>query len=120
METSIVCACSPSATCCTLTIVLLAAVPQSYQTDWEAILSRSPEPFIASVSKWMYPAAARGAAAVSHGESSVPTSINADGQQEAAGVPVPPPVATLPLVKEVLDTMRARLDALNLVQTDCK
>lgn len=27
--------------------------------DWEAILARSPEPFIQSVSPWLYPPAAR-------------------------------------------------------------
>ena len=32
---------------------------QNYQVDWEAILARSPEPFIQSVSPWLYPPAAR-------------------------------------------------------------
>ena len=34
-------------------------VLQNYQVDWEAILARSPEPFIQSVSPWLYPPAAR-------------------------------------------------------------
>ena len=34
-------------------------LPQNYQVDWEAILARSPEPFIQSVSPWLYPPAAR-------------------------------------------------------------
>lgn len=34
--------------------------PQGYQTDWEAILSQSVEPFLASVSAWLYPPEARG------------------------------------------------------------
>lgn len=36
---------------------------QGYQTDWEAILSQSVEPFIGSVSQWLYPPEARGEAA---------------------------------------------------------
>ena len=32
---------------------------QNYQVDWEAILSRSPMPFIQSVSPWLLPPAAR-------------------------------------------------------------
>ena len=32
---------------------------QDYQVDWEAILARSPTPFIQSVSPWLYPPAAR-------------------------------------------------------------
>lgn len=32
---------------------------QDYQVDWEAILARSPNPFIQSVSPWLYPPAAR-------------------------------------------------------------
>lgn len=32
---------------------------QNYQVDCEAILARSPEPFIQSVSPWLYPPAAR-------------------------------------------------------------
>ena len=32
---------------------------QNYQVDWEAILARSPEPFVQSVSPWLYPPAAR-------------------------------------------------------------
>ena len=38
-------------------------LPQSYQTDWEAILSTSPEDFIASVSAWMLPPEVTGAGA---------------------------------------------------------
>ena len=34
---------------------LLHGAHQAYQVDWEAILSRSAEPFIASVSSWLYP-----------------------------------------------------------------
>ena len=32
---------------------------QDYQVDWEAILARSPTPFIQSVSPWLYPPAAK-------------------------------------------------------------
>ena len=32
---------------------------QDYQVDWEAILARSPIPFIQSVSPWLYPPAAK-------------------------------------------------------------
>ena len=32
---------------------------QDYQVDWEAILARSPTPFIPSVSPWLYPPAAK-------------------------------------------------------------
>ncbi len=32
---------------------------QDYQVDWEAILARSPSPFIQSVSPWLYPPAAK-------------------------------------------------------------
>lgn len=32
-----------------------AAMPQHYQTDWEAILESRPASFIASVAPWMYP-----------------------------------------------------------------
>ncbi len=35
------------------------------QVDWEAILSENPEDFKASVSKWLYPPAAKGEDVVS-------------------------------------------------------
>ncbi|KAL3145349.1 hypothetical protein ABBQ38_001606 [Trebouxia sp. C0009 RCD-2024] len=38
---------------------ITAFIPKNYQVDWEAILARSPEPFIQSVSPWLYPPAAR-------------------------------------------------------------
>ncbi|KAL3144958.1 hypothetical protein ABBQ32_003464 [Trebouxia sp. C0010 RCD-2024] len=38
---------------------ITAFIPKNYQVDWEAILARSPEPFIQSVSPWLYPSAAR-------------------------------------------------------------
>ena len=37
----------------------LLQLPQNYQVDWEAILARSPIPFIQSVSPWLYPPAAK-------------------------------------------------------------
>lgn len=50
----------------TLLAIFLAAdmpitsfIPKDYQVDWEAILARSPTPFIQSVSPWLYPPAAR-------------------------------------------------------------
>lgn len=79
---------------------------QSYQTDWEALLSRSPAPFIASVGKWMYPTAARG------GDGGRAPLVNG-GLADAAALPLPPPVDELPSVKELLPTLRARLEALN-------
>eukprot|EP00891_Asterochloris_glomerata_P001301 jgi/Astpho2/1301/fgenesh1_pg.00024_%23_11_t len=38
---------------------ITAPIPQGCQVDWEAILSPNPAAFIASVSPWLYPAAAR-------------------------------------------------------------
>ena len=64
--------------------------------DWEAILSRSSEPFIASVSSWLYPPAARGEPA-------------AQAPQQASA----PELAQLPAVKQLLGTARSRLEALN-------
>ena len=66
---------------------------QAYQVDWEAILARSADPFIASVSPWLYPPAARGEpnASLEHGHE----------------------FESLPPVKDVLSTARRRLDALN-------
>ncbi|DBA80252.1 hypothetical protein WJX79_002480 [Trebouxia sp. C0005] len=50
----------------TLLAIFLAAdmpitsyIPKDYQVDWEAILARSPTPFIQSVSSWLYPPAAK-------------------------------------------------------------
>ena len=70
---------------------------QGYQVDWEAILSRSPEPFIASVSAWLYPPAARGDRAAQ-----VPTLAPALDPEQ------------LPPVKQLLGTARWRLQALNM------
>lgn len=87
---------------------------QSYQTDWEALLSRSPAPFIASVSSWMYPAEARASGAAGNGGGSGLAS-STEGQAAAAAAQPPPPplVDALPAVKELLPTLRARLEALN-------
>lgn len=48
-------AASPAAEPAELVVASAPSLPQSYQTDWEAILEGSPERFIASVSSWMYP-----------------------------------------------------------------
>lgn len=71
--------------------------PQSYQTDWEAILEISPERFLASVAAWMLPpevpalpslaAAARGGGGGGDG-----------GSSEAAAPPPCKPVDQLPKV----------------------
>ncbi len=61
--------------------------------DWEAILSRSSEPFIASVSAWLYPSAACG--------------------EPAAQATPAPELAQLPAVKQLLGTARLRLEVLN-------
>lgn len=37
----------------------VSPILQNYQVDWEAILARSPTPFIQSVSPWLYPPAAK-------------------------------------------------------------
>ncbi len=69
-------------------------IPASYQTDWEAILESTPEGFIASVGSWLLPPELR----------------------ESGGGEVPWPCASasdLPQVREVLATMRERLEALN-------
>ena len=70
---------------------------QGYQVDWEAILSRSPEPFIASVSAWLYPPAARG-----------------DQAAEAPTLASAPNPEQLPPVRHLLGTARWRLQALNM------
>ena len=78
--------------------------PQSYQPDWEAILSDSPRPFISSLSQWLYPkAAACDAAHAEHelGDNKVSTELE-----------------RLPAVKELLGTMRARLEALNGMEAE--
>lgn len=75
--------------------MLLHYAVQAYQVDWEAILARSADPFIASVSPWLYPLAARGE----------PRPL----QPAAAELRV----ETLPEVKNVLSTARRRLNALN-------
>ena len=74
----------------------LSLCVRGYQVDWEAILSRSSDPFVTSVSAWLYPPAARGEPAAQ-----VP-------QQAPA-----PELAQLPAVKELLGSARSRLDVLN-------
>ena len=91
---------------------------QSYQTDWEAILSRTPQAFIASVSKWLYPPAARTPTAVSssNGGTSGTDAFTNGASSEAAAEATSPHVRALdgiPVVKEILGTLRARLEALN-------
>ncbi len=78
-------------------------IPVSYQTDWEAILESSPEGFIASVGSWMYPPELR-------------ENNGSGGGGSGGGEVVPWPCASaseLPQVKDVLGTMRERLEALN-------
>lgn len=91
---------------------------QSYQTDWEAILSRTPQAFIASVSKWLYPPAARTPtpASGSKGGTSGTDGFTGGATSEAAAGITPPHVRALdgiPVVKEIMGTLRARLEALN-------
>ena len=89
---------------------------QSYQPDWEAILSRSPRDFIASVSKWLYPAAAHASSVVSSGGTGPTAPCTKDVSPETAAVmsPLPAlPLDELPVVGDILGTLRARLEALN-------
>ena len=65
--------------------------------DWEAILSRSPEAFVASVSAWLYPPAAWSQHAVR------PPQLAPDLELEQ-----------MPLVQALLGTARWRLEALNM------
>lgn len=78
-----------------------ATIPKDYQVDWEAILAQHPDQFIASVSKWLYPAAARGASA---GGAVAPS-----GTQHL----VFPEVTSLPPMNDIVGTIRNRLEALN-------
>jgi len=74
-------------------------IPTSYQTDWEAILESSPEGFIASVGSWL-----------------LPPEVKENNSDKGGGEKVPWPCASaseLPQVREVLTTMRERLEALN-------
>lgn len=74
-------------------------IPASYQTDWEAILESSPEGFITSVGSWLLPPELR---------------ENNRGRVGEEQLPWPCASASeLPQVKEVLATMRERLEALN-------
>ncbi|KAI3429879.1 hypothetical protein D9Q98_010190 [Chlorella vulgaris] len=86
-------------------------MPQSYQTDWEAILESSPDNFIASVSAWMMPPEVSSAS--SSGGVANAAAQGSSGSSNA--VPPPPclPLHQLPRVLDVLPTMRARLEALN-------
>jgi hypothetical protein len=70
-------------------------IPCSYQVDWEAILESSPEAFIVSMTEWMAPPEAHDLARVCRED--WPCA----------------PADELPLVKQVLSTMRERLEALN-------
>ena len=79
---------------------------QGYQPDWEAILSDSPRPFIASLSRWLYPTAVAGFYAA------------AEESDNGSVLEQQPSVDNLPAVKELLDTMRARLEALNGVDAE--
>ena len=87
--------------------LLFPAAPQTYQVDWEAILSRSSEPFVASVSAWLYPPAARGEETTQGG-----LHAGAVAQKPARQLPGSN-LSDVPLVSEVLSTSRRRLDALN-------
>lgn len=70
---------------------------QTYQVDWEAILAQSVEPFIDSVSPWLYPPAAKG----------MPTAV----PERLIGVDFE--FDQLPHIRGVLSSARRRLDALN-------
>lgn len=75
---------------------LPVAIPQDYQTDWEAILESSPEAFIRSVTRWMLTS---------------PDASSHEGNEAQDGLYVS--VEDLPQVSEVLITMRERIMALN-------
>ena len=66
---------------------------QDYQIDWEALLCQHCPDFVASVSSWLYPPAARGETGGSTQHQWDPT--------------------LLPRVDELLPTLRNRLEALN-------
>ena len=71
-------------------------IPESYQTDWEAILESSPDAFLEAVGGWLLPP-------------------EVSGRKEGEEMPAWPckSAEELPLVKRVLATMRERLEALN-------
>lgn len=74
-----------------------ATIPVSVQTDWEAILQSSPGEFIAGFAGWMLPPELNGHGGVGGNEAPWPCRA----------------VEELPHVREVLATMRERLNALN-------
>ena len=78
-------------------ILQTLACVQGCQVDWEAILSHSPEAFVASVGAWLYPPAARGQPA------GRPPQLAPDLELEQ-----------LAPVKQLLGTARWRLEALNM------
>ncbi|MEW5314536.1 MAG: hypothetical protein WDW38_006026 [Sanguina aurantia] len=83
---------------------ITAAIPKTFQVDWQAILSQSPADFIAALSPWMLPPECRrGAPPPARGSPDVAPSLP----------PVFPPVSALPSVGSVLVTIRNRLEALN-------
>ena len=68
---------------------------QNYQTDWEAILARSPTPFIAALGPWLFPPVAR-----------------EDGKSDAVAMS-PYDLQSVATLREVLPSSRARLETLN-------
>ena len=89
-------------------------VAQNYQTDWEAILSRSPDQFISALSSWLYPARARSQSAAigTAGGSGDGAAVGVADSTAEGGRP-PWTLEGMPKVKEVLPSARARLEALN-------
>ena len=88
------------------------ACVQSYQPDWQAILSSSPQPFTASLSRWLYPKAVAAEGIASDQSKDRPVlehQLSVDNQRS---------VDSLPAVKVLLATTRARLEALNGVDAE--
>ena len=80
------------------------ACEQDYQIDWEAILCQHCPDFVASVSAWLYPQAAQ------HEPAQDAASAAAAAQANGSSCWDP---TVLPSVKDLLPTLRNRLEALN-------
>eukprot|EP00210_Caulerpa_lentillifera_P002409 g2310.t1 len=81
---------------------VLVSIPQDYQVDWEAILEPHPDVFYEALCQWMVPEDAR------------PDVFEGQTKKGSRDVGVDfPPIKSLPRVKELLNTTRKRLYALN-------
>jgi hypothetical protein len=108
--------------------------PPHPQVDWEAILAKHPQQFIDRLSRWFVPESALPipplpATSVAAGSSSSGGAAAATGSSSAGGSPAASPrgssskvvaaakalpeVGQMPVVSEVLGTLRQRLNALN-------